>query len=72
MAFSILIRAFRIESIADGLVFGAIVGFGFLAATTVNTAINPAMPRPLFYGLISGSYFFVSGLIASVILVALR
>lgn len=72
VAASILIYAFKIESIADALAFGVVVGFGFLAATTVNTAINPAIPRPLFYGLISGSYFFVSGLVASFILVALR
>ena len=72
VASSILIHALKIESMGDGLSFGAIVGFGFLTMTTVNTAINPNMPRPLFYGLISGSYFFVSGLITSMILVALK
>jgi len=72
VASAILIRSLKIETLGDGLIFGAIVGFGFLTATTVNTAINPNMPRPLFYGLISGSYFFVSGLIVSAILVALK
>jgi hypothetical protein len=52
--------------------FGAIVGAGYLAATTINVAINPNIPRPLFYGLISGSYFFLSSVIASVILVILK
>jgi RsiW-degrading membrane proteinase PrsW (M82 family) len=72
IASAILIRAFKIESVADGLIFGAIVGIGFLTPTTVNTGINPNIPRPLVYGLVSGSYFFLAGLIVSVILVALK
>ena len=72
IATAILVRALRIESVADAFVFGAIVGIGYLAATTVNTAINPNMPRPLFYGLISGGYFVLSGPIVSVILVVLK
>ena len=54
------------------MAFGATVGFGYLAATTVNTAINPNIPRPLFYGLISGSYFLLSSVVVAVILVAMR
>jgi hypothetical protein len=72
IATAILIRALKIESIADGLTFGMIVGIGYLASTTVNTGINPNIPRPLVYGLVSGSYFFLAGLIVSVILVALK
>ncbi|MFZ4662041.1 MAG: DUF1761 domain-containing protein [Caldilineaceae bacterium] len=71
IASAILVKALQIESVADGISFGIIVGIGYLAATTVNTAINPNMPRPLFYGLISGSYFFLAGVIVSVILVIL-
>ncbi|EFC40672.1 predicted protein [Naegleria gruberi] len=69
---SMMVEAFNINSIADGFLFGALVGFGFLAMTTVNTAINPNMPRPLFYGLISGCYFFLAGIIINVVLVAFR
>ena len=72
IASAILIRAFKIESVADGLIFGAIVGIGYLTSTTVNTGINPNIPRPLVYGLVSGSYFFLAGLFVSVILVALK
>lgn len=71
IAMAFLVKALHLETLADGLVFGVIVGLGLLTTTTVNTAINPNMPRPLFYGLISGSYFFVSGLLMSVILVLL-
>jgi hypothetical protein len=43
-----------------------------LAATTVNTAINPNIPRPLLYGLISGTYFVLSSIAVSVIVVAMQ
>lgn len=67
-----LIQALKIDSIAGALIFGSIVGFGYLAATTVNTAINPNIPHPLRYGLISGGYFFTSSLVVSVILVTMQ
>lgn len=69
IAMAFLVKALHLETLTDGLLFGCVVGLGLLAPTTVNTAINPNMPKPLFYGLISGSYFFVSGLIMSVLLV---
>ncbi len=72
VSIAILIYALGIESIVDAMIFGGIVGIGLLAATTVNTAINPNIPRPLLYGLISGSYFLLSGLMVSVIVVAMK
>lgn len=69
---AIFIQALNIRSIADALIFGAVVGIGYFASTTVNIAINPNIPRPLFYGLISGSYFLLSNLIVNVILVSLK
>lgn len=71
VAMAVLFYAFDIESFTDALLFGGIVGAGLLASTTVNTGINPNIPRPLLYGLVSGSYFFLSGLIVSIILVAM-
>jgi len=70
IANAILMRALGIETLADALIYGLIVGAGFLATTTVNTGINPNMPRPLLYGLVSGSYFLLTGVISSLILVA--
>lgn len=72
IAAAILMRALHIEDFADALLFGLIVGLGFLATTTVNTGINPNMPRPLLYGLVSGSYFLVTGVVVSLILVLIR
>lgn len=69
---AVLLRVLKVESLRDAFAFGAIVGLGYLAATTVNTAINPNIPRPLFYGLISGSYFLTSSVVTSLILVAMR
>jgi len=67
---AIVLKHLRVDSPGEALAWGALVGFGYLAATTVNTAINPNIPRPLFYGLISGSYFLLSSVIVSLILVA--
>lgn len=69
---ALLLHVLGIESYRSAILFGAVVGFGYLASTTVNTAINPNIPRPLLYGVISGSYFLVSSVVISVILVAMR
>jgi Protein of unknown function (DUF1761) len=71
IASAILIRALGIITYGDGLTFGVVTGFGCLATTTVNTGINPNIPRPILYGLVSGSYFLVAGVIIALILVAL-
>jgi hypothetical protein len=72
IAVAILIRVLDITNLGDGLVFGLIVGLGLLATTTVNTGINPNIPRPILYGIISGSYFVIAGVLISLILTALR
>jgi Protein of unknown function (DUF1761) len=71
IASAVLMRAFGIDTIGEGLLFGLIVGLGFLATTTVNTGINPNIPRPMLYGMISGSYFLVAGVIISATLAAI-
>jgi hypothetical protein len=72
IACAILLRALGINTYGDGLAFGLITGLGFLATTTVNTGINPNIPRPLLYGLVSGSYFLLAGIMISLILTALH
>lgn len=67
-----LITALHVDTTAGALAFGGLVGCGYMAATTVNTAINPNIPRPLFYGVVSGSYFAIAGVLTSVILVAMK
>lgn len=65
-----LLKALQVQTLEGAVGFGGLVGLGFLASTTVNTAINPNIPRPLVYGLVSGSYFLLAGVVTSVTLVA--
>ncbi len=69
---AVLMRALHVDSFTTGLQLGALVGFGYLVANTVNIAINPNIPRPLFYGLISGAFHMTGILIVSTVLVAMR
>jgi hypothetical protein len=68
IASAMILRALGVENLGDGIMFGAIIGLGFLTATTVNTGINPNIPRPFLYGAISGSYFLVAGILNGAIL----
>lgn len=67
-----LMRALSLSSIGDGVAFGAFVGLGYLVATMANTAINPNMPHPLKYSLVSGPFFLSTSIIASLILVKMQ
>ena len=69
---AVLLYALKIDSYENALFFAVLIGVGYLFANTVNIAINPNIPRPILYGLISGSYHFVGILIVSMILVAMK
>ena len=69
---AMLLRALGVETLADGIAFGLIVGIGYLVAQTMTIAINPNFPRPLLYTLINAPYFIVCTLAASVILTLWR
>lgn len=71
IATAFLIKALGISTLAESVGFGLLVGLGYLASNTVNTAINPLFPRPFHYGLVSGAYHLTGVLLASVILVAI-
>lgn len=72
IATAILMQWLNIDSAGATLVFALLIGLGFLVANTVNIAINPNIPRPLFYSLITGSYHLVSIIAACFILYALH
>ena len=65
---AILFRILKIDSLGGAIHIGVLVGFGFLATTTTNTAINPNIPRPLLYGFVSGLFFVVSTILVSITL----
>lgn len=69
---AVLIYALNISSFGDALKFSLLVGIGYLFANTVNIAINPNIPRPILYGIISGTYHLVGILMVSIILVSMR
>ena len=68
---AVLIHALEIHSISGALEFAVIVGIGYLFSNTVNIAINPNMPKPIPYGIISGMFHLVGMLIVCSILVAM-
>ncbi|MES2388894.1 MAG: DUF1761 domain-containing protein [Bacteroidota bacterium] len=72
IAAAILMYALNISNIGDALAFGLVIGLGFLFANTVNIAINPNIPRPLLYGLISGMYHLAGISLACTVLVLMK
>jgi hypothetical protein len=72
IASAVLIHSLEIDSYENALSFSMLVGLGYLVANTFNIAINPNIPRPLLYGLISGSYHLVGISMVSMILVLMK
>lgn len=67
-----LMQWLAINSAASTLAVALLIGIGFLVANTVNIAINPNIPRPLFYSLITGSYHLIGITMACFILFTLN
>jgi hypothetical protein len=66
LASAVLISALDITTLGSAVVFGLIVGVGYLSAMTFQIAINPVFARPLFYGAINSPYFIIASLITSI------
>ncbi|GAB3752484.1 DUF1761 domain-containing protein [Spirosoma pomorum] len=69
---AVLLQALNVTSYSDALQFILIIGFGYLFTNTVNIAINPNIPRPFLYGMITGSYHLIGMILVNMILVAMR
>lgn len=69
---AILMYALNIQQLSAALEFSLFIGIGFLFANTVNIAINPNIPKPILYGVITGSYHLLGISIASTILTAMK
>lgn len=69
---AVLMQALSIDSYSDTFEFTLIVGIGFLFTNTVNIAINPNIPRPFLYGMITGTYHLVALLIVTLILFVMK
>ncbi|CAL9462335.1 DUF1761 domain-containing protein [Streptomyces sp. enrichment culture] len=69
---AVLVEALDITGTGDAIVFGLLVGVGYLSAMTFQIAINPNFPRPLYYGVLNAPYFVITGVLSSVTLVLMR
>lgn len=72
IASEILISALPIDSYGSAMVLAMLVGVGYLIANTMNIAINPNIPKPIMYGIISSAYHLVGISIVFVILFAFK
>lgn len=68
---ALLMRLLRIETVLDAVTFGGVVGLGYVVSSSVTTAINPNIPRPLSYSAVCGPYFLLSNLLSALILHAI-
>lgn len=68
---ALLMHVLEINSFVKAIEFALIIGIGYLFSNTVNIAINPNMPKPIPYGLISGFFHLTGILIVCTILVAI-
>lgn len=69
---AVLVTAAGVVGLADALVLGTVVGLGVGAAVSFTNALTPRTARPLLYGLVTGSYHLVSGVLAAVVAVVAR
>ncbi|MGA9637856.1 DUF1761 domain-containing protein [Flavobacterium sp.] len=69
---AILIYALNIDSYQSAIEFAFIIGIGYLVANTMNIAINPNIPKPILYGIISGAYHLVGIIMVCIIIFAMK
>ncbi|MFD2288881.1 DUF1761 family protein [Pedobacter petrophilus] len=69
---AMLIYALNVNTLSGALEFAMVAGIGYLVTNTVNIAINPNIPRPIFYSVISGTYHLVGITIVCIIIVAMK
>ena len=69
---AILMNMLGITTYGAAISFALLVGFGYLVTNTMNIAINPNMPRPIVYGLLTGACHIVAIIAVCLVLVALK
>lgn len=69
LASAVLVAALGLSTVGDAVVFGLVVGIGYLLAMTVQIAINPNFPHPLRYSALNAPYFLTTSLVTSALLV---
>lgn len=69
---AVLLQALDVTAVGDAVAFGLIVGIGYLSAMTFQIAINPNVPRPIYYGVLNAPYFIISSVLTALILTWMR
>ncbi|MBK8615122.1 MAG: DUF1761 domain-containing protein [Flavobacteriales bacterium] len=69
---AILMQWLNITTYCAAFPFALLVGLGYLVTNTMNIAINPNMPRPIAYGVLTGAYHMVAMVLVCTVLVALK
>lgn len=72
IATAVLMHVLQISSYGSAVGFALLIGVGYLVANTMNIAINPNIPKPIMYGIISGAYHLVGILVVCMVLVAMQ
>ena len=71
-ATALLIHILQIHSVENAAELSIIIGIDYLVANTFNIAINPNIPRPILYGIISGTYHLTGIMVVCIILAAMK
>ena len=69
---AMLIHSLNIQTLNEAFEFSIFIGLGFLVANTINIAINPNIPNPILYGIISGCYHLIGMVMVSIIIVIMK
>lgn len=69
---SVLLSALQVRHWGEAVELSLLVGIGYLVANTINIAINPNIPRPILYGVITGAYHLLGIVIVGLILIAMK
>lgn len=68
---SLLQGSLSLGSYGDVVIYGVIVGVGYIGATVLNISINPNIPKPLMYTAVNCGYFVLTSIITNLIIFAL-
>lgn len=72
LASALLFYALQVSTYGQAFEFALVIGIGYLVANTVNIAINPNIPRPILYALISGTYQLAGIVLVSMIFMVMK
>jgi hypothetical protein len=67
-AVGVLANLVAMNSLADKILFGLVLGIGFSLSISLVNSVTPKMPKPIKFGLITGCYH-IAGIILVVLII---